>query len=141
MCSDCRRPRTPRRYRRCQRVDSARSDAPAERREDVPSDLAALYVSRHAIERLAQHHDGSDAALAVSLLATAVEVAPALAAALVGRRLEAAQDHYLVTADGRGMFVIARARAEAGAAWAVVTYLRLAIQSARFAKEITRRAA
>lgn len=143
MCSDCRRPRTPARHRRCQRPDAARAPLrePIAPRAGAPSDLASLYVTRHAVERLGEHHADADLALAASLLAAAVEIDPGLAAGLVRRRLEGVQDHYLLTADGRGMFVVARARPELGPAWVVVTYLRLGVVAARAALKLGRRAA
>lgn len=84
----------------------------------------SLWVSRHALERLREHHPKAGVRGALALLTLAQEVEPGFIAPFLGRRLEAVRDRYLISADRGGVFVVVRAPEGARFPWTVVTYLR-----------------
>lgn len=81
----------------------------------------SIFVTRHALQRLRVHYPtiGFRGARQMALEAEPME--QGLVAAILQRSLEAAQDHYRLSARGDGIFVLAPQ--ETG--WLLVTYLRL----------------
>jgi hypothetical protein len=81
--------------------------------------------SAHAIDRMREHESDVDVPSAQAALASSEHVACELAAALLQRSLEAVRDAYRITADRRGILVLATALSRGRPATVVVTYLRL----------------
>lgn len=73
----------------------------------VPDGLPRVWVSRHAADRIREHHPHAGVNGCRALLAIASPVQPEVVAGLLGRSLEGVRDRYLVAADRRGVFVVA----------------------------------
>lgn len=89
--------------------------------------MPAVWVSGHARERVAEHHDVRSAWAVCELIDAATEIEHDLARAILQRRTlrEPGRDRYLLAADRRGMFVVAPSWVEGSAfAYTLVTYLR-----------------
>ena len=83
-----------------------------------------VYVSEHALGRLRQHHPSVGIRGTLALLMAATEIEPGMAAAFLGRSLEAVRDRYFLSADRRGIFTLARSFEGRGFKWVIITYLR-----------------
>lgn len=83
-----------------------------------------VWVSRHALDRVREHHPNAGVRGALALLARADEVAAGFIAPFLDRRLEDVRDRYLIAADRKGCFVIVRAGGSGRLPWTMITYLR-----------------
>lgn len=81
-------------------------------------------MTRHALQRLQEHHAHIGFRGALGFFSRAVEVEGAIIAPFLGRRLEDVRDRYYVTHDGMGVFVVVRARQSDKRPWVIVTYVR-----------------
>lgn len=89
--------------------------------------MPAVWVSGHARERVAEHHDVRSAWAVCELIDAATEIEPDLACTILQRRQPRGpgRDRYFLAADRRGLFVIAPSWIEGSAfAYTLVTYLR-----------------
>ncbi len=89
--------------------------------------MPAVWVSGHARDRVAEHHDVPSAWSVCELIDAATEVEPELARAILQRRpsRELRLDRYFLAVDRRGMFVLAPSWVEGSAfVYTLVTYLR-----------------
>jgi hypothetical protein len=93
----------------------------------VSGPLGYVWISPHAVERVAQHHPLTDKRDVSARLDLATEIEQGAAAGLLDRSMEAVQDRYFLAHDRRGIFVVAETdnRNEPGTIWRVlVTYVR-----------------
>ncbi len=94
----------------------------------LPLDVSTVRVTRHARDRLREHHPHVGVRGALALLARAKDVEPHLIAPILGRSLDGVPDRYLIAADRRGCFVIARSGESARFPWYMPTYLRFDVR-------------
>jgi hypothetical protein len=90
--------------------------------------MPSVWVSGHARDRVAEHHDVPTAWSVCELIDEATEIEPDLARAILQRRTprDQSRDRFLLAADRRGMFVLAPSWIEGSAfAYTLVTYLRV----------------
>ena len=85
----------------------------------------AVWITRHALDRLGEHVPGITVRAAGRLLLEADEVPGDIAREMLRRRTAVSADRYLLAADRRGMFILAPAELEASTfVYTMVTYLR-----------------
>lgn len=88
-----------------------------------------MELSAHALYRFREHHPEATSAQARDAWEQGEDVSQELAAAVLCRRPQSARDHYRLTLDGRGIFVV---KGEV-----VVTYLRLSVVATKILRPET----
>jgi hypothetical protein len=107
------------------------------RRDSSPSIIDdGVYVTGHALDRLREHHPRAGVRGALALLGRAEEIQPGLAAAFLGRSLDAVRDRYFLSADRRGIFAVAPSYEGRSFPWALVTYLRFGAHQQEVAERL-----
>ena len=81
-----------------------------------------LFLSRHATDRVREHHPNARIRGTLAMLNRAEEIESGTAAGLMGRKPGETPDRYFLAFDRRGIFVIARGNYMP---WTLVTYVRL----------------
>lgn len=95
-----------------------------------------VYVTRHALDRLHEHHPNAGVRGALSLLASSIEIEPGLAAAFLGRSLNGVRDRYFMSADRRGIFAVTPNREGQTFPWVLITWLRFGAYQQEVARRI-----
>lgn len=106
------------------------------RRPSAALILEGVHVSRHALERLREHHQTVGVRGALALLDRSTDIDPELAAVFLGRSLAGVCDQYFMSADRRGILVVAAGAEGGNFPWVLVTYLRFGPRQQAVAEQL-----
>lgn len=87
--------------------------------------MGSVFVTRHAQERLREHHPYAGVRGALAMLSRSTEVSGGVVAGLLHRSIEATQDYYYLSEDYSGIFVLVWSREGAESEMTMITYIRL----------------
>lgn len=89
--------------------------------------MPAVWVSRHALDRVAEHHSITSRLDAVRLIDDSIEMAVEVVLTILRRVNAGSGDRYFLAADRRGIFVLTpSAHPGSPFLYTVVTYIRFA---------------
>lgn len=92
---------------------------------DLPPEMADWYVSRHALERVHEHHPNTGWRGVLRMLGRATPLQQGEASAVLCRHPDACRDRYYLSHDRRGIYVVAPQAPGNVDSFSVVTYIRL----------------